>query len=510
MLFNSYIFILVFLPATFAVFHALRGRGLYRSSYLALVAASLIFYGWWSFPYLLLLVFLILFNFLTAKAMIHVRARHPVLLKPFLCVGITANLMVLCYYKYANFFVDNVNVFFKQDLHMAQVLLPIGISFFTFQKIGLLIDIYQNKVASLDLLDYALFVTFFPQLIAGPITHHSEVIPQFKQSKPVTLDSISWGMTIFAIGLSKKVMVADTIAKFATLQFNVCAKGQHLDFLAAWSAALSYAVQLYFDFSAYSDMAIGIGLLFGIHLPVNFNSPYKSKSIIEFWQRWHMTLSRFLRDYLYIPLGGNRKGPVRRYVNLLLTMLLGGIWHGAGWTFVVWGALHGTYLIINHGWRALLARLNISVPENNAGANLCSQALTFLAVLVGWVFFRAADVSIAWDILKSMMGLHGFLLPPSLAHWDHHAQFSRSPVDPAVTLVLALVLLSVTWFAPNTQTLMHYSGPEYSSHVQKQKQSPALQGPWRPTLSWALYAGFLFACSLMMLSKVSEFIYFQF
>ncbi len=248
---------------------------------------------------------------------------------------------------------DNLNAAAGLDLALGTVVLPIGISFFTFQKIAFLVDAYRGRVDRLNFIDFVLFVTFFPQLIAGPIVHHSEVMRQFRDQTPLSTQTVALGVTIFTIGLAKKVLLADTAALFASPLFDAVAAGARPDMLAAWGSALAYTAQLYFDFSGYSDMAIGGGLLFGIRLPVNFASPYKAESIIEFWHRWHITLSRFLREYLYIPLGGNLKGPSRRFVNLLITMLLGGLWHGAGWTFVVWGALHGFYLVVNHLWRAL-------------------------------------------------------------------------------------------------------------------------------------------------------------
>jgi len=263
--------------------------------------------------------------------------------------------------------------------------LPLGISFFTFQKIALLADAYEGKIQSLNFLDYALFVLFFPQLIAGPIVHHSEAMSQFQTRGPVQASVIAMGLTIFAIGLANKVLLADSLAVYATPQFDAAAAGAPLSFLAAWSGALAYTLQLYFDFSGYTDMAIGAALLFGVRLPLNFNSPYKARNIIDFWRRWHMTLSRFLRDYLYIPLGGNRHGKLSRYLNLFITMLFGGLWHGAGWTFIFWGALHGFYLAINHGWEALLARFGAGDVNPGGARRLGAQVVTFLAVVVGWV-----------------------------------------------------------------------------------------------------------------------------
>jgi alginate O-acetyltransferase complex protein AlgI len=312
MLFNSFPFIFAFLPLSLLVFHGLRCAGFERSSIFALTLLSLLFYGWWNPVYLLLLVPLMLANYAIAVRIAPHEAQRSGFAKPLLIVGLVTNLAVLGYFKYVNFFVDNLNTLFGFDVFLAHVVLPLGISFFIFQKIAFLVDAYRGKLDRLELLDYSLFVTFFPQLIAGPIVHHSEVLPQFRRRGGVSGQSIAIGVTIFAIGLAKKVLLADTAAVFATPLFASAAAGAQLDLLSAWSGALSYTAQLYFDFSGYSDMAIGAALLFGIRLPINFASPYKATSIIDFWRRWHITLSRFLRDYLYVPLGGNRLGNARR------------------------------------------------------------------------------------------------------------------------------------------------------------------------------------------------------
>lgn len=485
MLFNSYIFIFLFLPATAAVFHILRHIGLARAAIFSLVVASFIFYAWWSFKYLFLLSCLMLLDFFIARQIEKHRNTKRSIAKLYLILGLVFNLMALAFYKYANFFVDNLNALTGWALFLATIVLPIGISFFTFQKVAFLVDLYQNKIKKFNALDYALFVTFFPQLIAGPIVHHSEVIPQFEKLGKVLPRTVVTGMTIFIIGLSKKVLLADTVAQYATPHFDAVLTGVHLGFWTAWSAVLAYTAQIYFDFSAYSDMAIGIGLLFGIHLPVNFDSPYKSKSIIEFWRRWHITLSRFLRDYLYIPLGGNRKGKVRRYVNLLLTMLLGGIWHGAGWTFLIWGALHGFYLMVNHFWHSL------KLSSESKLFRFLSWALTFFAVIVAWVFFRAANLDTALDMLMSMAGGYGL---GSLA---------------ASALVIPAGLLLLAFLMPNTQQIMSYKPPAGTYGAYVAVKIPAVL-QWKPVPVWALFTGALFALCLMFMTQVSEFIYFQF
>jgi alginate O-acetyltransferase complex protein AlgI len=494
MLFNSYTFILGFMPLTLLLFHGLRAAGLTRSSTGLLAVLSLGFYGWWNPIYLLLIVPLIVANFALAASIVPRAGRRPRGARPLLVCGIVLNLATLGYFKYANFFVDNLNAVAGLDLALGKVVLPIGISFFTFQKIAFLVDAYRGKVDRLNFVDYALFVTFFPQLIAGPIVHHSEVIRQFREQARVSMSAIALGVTIFTIGLAKKVVLADTAALYASPLFDAVAAGVRPDALAAWSAALAYTAQLYFDFSGYSDMAIGAGLLFGIRLPVNFASPYQAESIIDFWHRWHITLSRFLRDYLYVPLGGNRKGGARRYVNLLITMVLGGFWHGAGWTFVIWGSLHGLYLVVNHLWRAFRGRFGRASETRTSLERRLGQAITFVAVVIAWVFFRSEDVGSAVRMLLAMAGNNGAAGPES--------------VDSTAALVVSAALLALAWLAPNTQELTGYEGPEGAYASTEARRPPPLR--WQPSAGWAVAIGCLFGIALMLMSKVSEFIYFQF
>jgi D-alanyl-lipoteichoic acid acyltransferase DltB (MBOAT superfamily) len=502
MLFNSYVFVLAFLPGTLLVFHALRFLGRERASIIALTLLSLFFYGWWDARYLLLLVPLMLGNFGLALLLTPRGGRHRPGTRWLLAAGVAGNLAVLGYFKYANFFVDNLNALLGLDLFLARVVLPLGISFFTFQKIAFLVDAYRGRVHHLDLPDYALFVSFFPQLIAGPIVHHSEVLPQFLRRGRVPPELLALGATIFVIGLAKKVLLADNAAPFASARFDAAAAGAQLGAADAWAGTLAYTVQLYFDFSGYSDMAIGAGLMFGIRLPVNFASPYKATSIIDFWRRWHITLSRFLRDYLYVPLGGNRRGRTRRYLNLFLTMLLGGLWHGAGWTFVIWGALHGAYLGVNHAWRALRERLGLSARWTGACNALPARALTFLAVVVAWVFFRADSASAALAMLRGMAGLNGALgraAGPAPAFADTGAAF-------AVTGLL----LALAWFAPSTQQITRYIGPEHEVVLDVHEAERGQVSRWRPSRPWAAASGLLLAACFMSMSRVSEFLYFQF
>lgn len=496
MLFNSYIFIFGFLPVTFFLYHSFLNKGRIRQALFILTAASLCYYGWWNPKNLLLIGGLMAFVYSIAKGILFYQNKKSPMKKCLLILGIAGNIAALGYFKYTNFIVDNINVFLTHDITIAKIILPIGISFFTFQKIALLVDVYYGKVSKLNFLDYALFVTFFPQLIAGPIVHHSEVMPQFSRLKKINWNTAAVALTIFFIGLAKKVILADTASRYSSPYFQAAAHGTHLNFLTSWSAVLSYTVQIYFDFSAYSDMAIGLGLLFGIRLPINFNSPYKALGIIDFWRRWHMTLSRFLRDYVYFSLGGNRKGPVLRYVNLLLTMLIGGIWHGAGWTFLIWGALHGTYLMINHGWRTLIERLNIHGISQNLFSHFLSRAVTFFAVVLGWVFFRAENMSSAFDILKSMSGGYGF-------------NMSQASSESQIGLGIAFSFLLIAWFMPNTQQITGYLAPDEKQSKDEVK-SFSFPLTWKPSKAWAVYTGILAAVCLMLFSKVSEFIYFQF
>lgn len=502
MLFSSYAFIFGFLPLSLMIFHGLRSLKLERCSIFALMALSLLFYGWWNPKYLLLLIPLTLANFYIAKAICQHRCTQPGTAKLIFIIGICGNLGVLGYFKYANFFIDNLNTLFGIDAPLAAIVLPLGISFFTFQKIAFLVDAYRGKLHDLNLLDFSLFVAFFPQLIAGPIVHHSEVLPQFKQYHGISGKLVTQGITLFTIGLAKKVLLADTVAMYATPQFEAVKAGMNLDILSAWSGALAYTAQLYFDFSGYSDMAIGAALLYGVRLPQNFASPYQATSIIDFWRRWHITLSRFLREYLYIPLGGNRHGRLRRHLNLFTTMLLGGLWHGAGWNFVIWGALHGLYLAINHSWRAIRPHMQwLPHPAGRIEVFVGSLS-TFLAIVIGWVFFRAENLGAAIKMCEAMIGLNGLSGSVSTAHSLPIA------IDSEMGLIASLSLLTLAWLSPNSQQLTRYIGPE-SIYCSGDTSLP-VSSPWQPSGPWAAVVGVMFGLCIMSLSKVSEFLYFQF
>lgn len=398
MLFNSTIFICAFLPVTFFVYFALTHARLFVASKAWLVLASLFFYSWWNISYLPLLLISIIVNFAIGRSLSEDRPLK-ISRKQLLITGIIFNLGLLGYFKYAGFFVENINDVTGAEFPVPHIILPLAISFYTFQKIAYLVDSYRGLTKEYDFLGFALFVTFFPQLIAGPIVHHTEMMPQFDNRFNLVkrYRNIALGLFIFAIGLFKKVIIADTFAVWANTGFG---SEQTLTFFAAWATSLSYTFQLYFDFSGYTDMAIGAALLFNIRLPVNFNSPYKAANIRDFWQRWHMTLSRFLRDYVYIPLGGNRFGLPRTCVNLFATFLIGGIWHGASWMFLLWGALHGVALVLHRLWN----HIGMRMPA------LLGWFITFMFINVTWVFFRAENMAVATKVLLGMTGWNGVVV----------------------------------------------------------------------------------------------------
>jgi D-alanyl-lipoteichoic acid acyltransferase DltB (MBOAT superfamily) len=500
MLFSSYTFLFQFLPATVLAFAAAR-RHSPRAGIMVLAGASLFFYGAWQPVYLLLLIISIAVNFALG-----LRMEDPLRRRAIGTFGVALNLAVLCYFKYTNFVFDSLNTLTGAPLPFVNIVLPLGISFFTFQQIAYLVDVMRGAKVERDIVSFTLFVSFFPHLIAGPLVHHAEMIPQFKRGRTGRSAVLAArGLAIFAAGLFKKVVIADNLAQFVSPVFAHLDAGGGVTTPWAWLATLAYSLQIYFDFSGYSDMAIGLALLFGIRLPVNFRSPYRAISIIEFWRRWHITLSRFLRDYLYIPLGGNRLGEQRRYLNLLVTMLLGGLWHGAGWNFLVWGGLHGLYLCINHLWRAWRGGKADASPTGPAAKGVC-WAITFFAVVLGWVFFRARTADGAWQMLG---GLFGFGAGSSAYVPSGILRLMDLPVlvgeerllligGGAVALGLAIALA-----LPNVPQLFGYR--EY-------RHAPEKAGllRWRPNGVWALVTALALAISLFGMWQRLEFLYFQF
>jgi alginate O-acetyltransferase complex protein AlgI len=394
-LFNTFSFFAVFLPLALLGYF-LCSRVSLRSSIVALLLASVAFYCYWDVSFFPVLALSVCCNYALGKMISSARAHHAPAARRWLVAGLVFNLSLLVFFKYFEFLLSNFSLLTGIAHQPLGIKLPIGISFFTFTQIAYLVDCHAGKVREYKPENYGLFVTYFPHLIAGPILHHRDMMPQFDrpESHRFARGRLTLGLLFFTVGLFKKVILADGVARYVGPVFDV--NYAHLTVLEAWAGALAYTFQLYFDFSAYSDMAYGLSYMFGIVLPINFNSPYRAVSIIDFWRRWHITLSTFLRDYLYIPLGGNRNGGVKRYWNLLVTMLLGGLWHGASWTFVVWGGLHGGYLIVNHGLRHLLGE------RSSAPLRALGWLATFLAVVVGWVFFRAGSMRGAWAVLHAM------------------------------------------------------------------------------------------------------------
>jgi alginate O-acetyltransferase complex protein AlgI len=404
MLFNSYGFIFIFLPVTFFIYFYLNKKRLTKVGKGWLFFSSLLFYSWWNINYLPIILGSVLFNYFVGCALYRSSDEEKIIglfhKKRILVFGIILNLSLLGYFKYVDFFIENINLAFNPQISLLNLALPLGISFFTFQQIAYLVDSFKRKTECYDFLNYAVFVTFFPQLIAGPIIRSSEMMPQYNnaRNKIINYKNISVGLFVFSIGLFKKVVLADTFSTWATAGFDA---GRILNLFEAWATSLSYTFQLYFDFSGYADMAIGAAFLFNIKLPMNFNSPYKALSIQDFWRRWHITLSRFLKDYIYIPLGGNRGNNYRTYSNLLATFLVGGIWHGVGWTFVFWGFLHGVALVINRIWSLTSIKLPVIV----------AWFITFNFVNIAWIFFRANEWSTAVKVLISMFSLEHVFFP---------------------------------------------------------------------------------------------------
>lgn len=525
MLFNSRPFLLAFLPLTLLLVLGLRHLGRRSSAKAALIGASLFFYGWWSPKYLVLLLGLLAFNYGVARFLLRAgTAEQPSRMRaPVFVFGLAANVLALGYFKYATYLVALLDHHTPIHLKISAVVLPLGLSFITFQKIAFLADIYSGAVTGFAFADYAIFVTFFPQLIAGPIVHHAEVIPQLERPDALRFDrlKIATGLSLFVIGLVKKAVFADTVGPAASAVFSLAARGGSVDFFSAWSGAFAYMLQLYFDFSAYSDMAIGLGLMFGVHLPFNFNSPYKATSIIDFWQRWHITLTRFLTAYIYNPIvvGLTRRRAARglsvvtrkgmtpgaflalQALPTLVTMLICGVWHGAGFQFVAFGLLHGVYLIINHAYRAIRGARGVTAPPR--GVQIWGRALTLLAVLVAQVIFRADSFKAARVVLRGMTGRAGFVIPASI-DWE--------------IVAFALGLFLVTQLAPNSQELLgsvlvrlRASGARRVAGAKKPEPERRWYRPvWKPNLAWGLVLAAAGFYAMLQSSGASEFLYFNF
>ena len=487
--FNSYPYF-VFLAVAVLGFRLLETRGP-TGRRIFLLVMSYGFYAWWRADFLLLLLGSTLVNFLLGRA-IEAQQKQGQNSRPFLAAGLVFNLGLIALFKYDTLFVSSANDLLGLGWPVPHLFLPLAISFFTFEQISYLVDADAGKTDGYSPLDYALFVAYFPHLIAGPIVRHNDLIPQFRQLQARN-DDLATGVTLFTIGLAKKSLIADNLAPFADAVFDAAGRGTHLGMTDAWLGTLFFAFQIYFDFSAYSDMALGSSIMLGIRLPVNFHSPYKSAGIIEFWRRWHISLSAFLRDYLYIPLGGNRQGRTRRYLNLFITMLLGGLWHGANWTFMLWGGLHGLYLSINHAFRRLTK--TVAVPAVwHLPLRAASVLLTFAATTLAWIVFRAPDLASARNVLGGFAGL------------GHSGIVSFTPLAGAALLLL----FGLVWFMPNSMEMLWRHDPALPSPYANQPVSPAPRFFWRPTRLQAALYGVLCIVAVLALANLKPFIYFQF
>ncbi|HLZ03220.1 MAG TPA: MBOAT family protein [Bradyrhizobium sp.] len=501
MLFTQFEFLFLFLPLTFAGYFLIAylvDAPAARLSWLA--AASLVFYSYWDVRFVPIILVSIVFNYV--MGLLIARQSNQTARGWVLAAAVTVNLAAIGFFKYTNFAIHIFDAITRAKYPSLAIVLPLGISFFTFTQIAYLADVYGGYPNEKSFTKYALFVTYFPHLIAGPILHHREMMPQFgsKAGRTLSAENVAIGLTILVIGLFKKSFIADGFALIANPVFQAAAQQHYLHILDAWAGAFAYSLQIYFDFSGYSDMAIGLSLLFGIRLPFNFDAPYKSQSIVEFWRRWHISLSRFLRDYLYIPLGGNRYGERRRSFNLAATMVLGGLWHGAGWTFVIWGALHGLFLTINHRWtefaqkRPALARVTKSwwYP-------IAALVLTQVAIVFAWVFFRADNFHEAVRVIQAMAG-----------------RADQSRVAPRLVDVYGGASIALGYFAclilPNVNAMFAHWSVGLETYKNERPWS-ILNLTWRPSVAWALTTSLVLFVAVMInlvAGDSSQFLYFQF
>ncbi len=522
MLFNSPVYLFFFLPVVVWIYFLLNRWRFAPAATVWLVMSSLFFYAYWNTSYLLIIVSSILINF-TFGTMLHQTGKKRFSLRRYrfthkvvLLSGVLFNIGLLGYFKYADFFLGNINGVFGTSYPLPNLVLPLAISFFTFQQIAYLVDCSRENANEYDFLNYCLFVSFFPQLIAGPIVHHQEMMPQFARlrNRIFSYQNMALGIFFFSMGLFKKVWIADQFSIWASMGFD---SASALSFFDAWGASLSYTFQLYFDFSGYADMAIGSALFFNIILPINFNSPYKAGNIQEFWRRWHMTLSRWLREYLYIPMGGNRKGSIRTYTHLFLTFLLAGLWHGAGWTFVLWGVLHGIALVVHRVW----SKLGMRMP------GMLGWSLTFLFVNASWVVFRATTLEGGLRVLKGMCGLNGFMVTSTFTdlfqqitfiHQYLHTRWVGSVSLPSEMYWYLLCFAIVLFLLPNTCQVAGFTGMFDEKAVARDqrgfRQSSVIRFfcSFKPNCYWALFSGIVFSMAMYRLLRVAptEFLYFNF
>lgn len=506
MLFNSYEFLFLFLPVLGAVWWVVACTARQWLP-MVLLAASALFYALWGVRFFVLLAGMTCLNYilgLALDAMPDARS-GPLTRKRLLGLAVALNLLPLCWFKYAAFLLDNINLLPGVHIAFTHPGLPLGISFYTFLQIAWLVTVYRREARPEGFGTYAVFVSSFPYVISGPIVRYGQIAPQLGTLSAPDAARAAPALTVFVIGLAKKVLLADTVAVYADSIFHAAEKGFPLTSAEAWAGSLAYTFQLYFDFSGYTDMAIGVALLLGLRLPDNFDSPYKSTGIVDFWRRWHITLSSWLRDFLYIPLGGSRKGRLRQYRNLFLTMLLGGIWHGAGWPFVVWGALHGAMLSINHFFRSWVRD---RLPERvltHPGVRLCCIALTFLCINAAWVVFRAETMQGALHIYSAMLeGFRGGLA----GSWE--VLFPNNYVTDARCLCLLALCGLLVWGFPNTRELVFGRSTVIRGTAGPETVISRPWLSWTPSCVWATWLAVLAMGALILLSRKSVFLYFKF
>lgn len=477
MIFSSYEFIYIFLPITLIVYFILAKLNNRKIQHQFLIVMSLVFYSWFNISYLWIILFSIIFNY-TMAILIDKFNKNYLNKKIIFIIGISGNVLLLGYFKYYDFFMSNINYIFNSQYNIKNILLPLGISFFTFQQISFLLSCYRGEEKISDFTEYCLFVTFFPQLVAGPMVLYSEMIHQFKEEsrRYINWDNIAAGLYIFSIGLFKKIVIADTLSLWANNGFeNV----SNLGFLAGWATVISYTFQVYFDFSGYSDMAIGLSKMINIDLPINFNSPYKSRNIGEFWRRWHITLGRALSNYIYIPLGGNRKGELKTYRNLVITFLVSGLWHGASWLFIFWGAIHGLANIVQRIWK----KSKLQLPKG------ISVFITFIFINFTWILFRAENFNQAKKVFKAMLSFKALnIMQVGELFYDGMMSLPLL-LGSLVILSTLIILLVIVFWAPNSLYFMNRFKMDNKRII--------------------ITASLLYI-STICLSRVSAFIYFNF
>lgn len=462
MLFNSYIFLFVFLPITLITYFYLNKLNMEKTSKVFLFLASFVFYAWFNVYYTPILLFSILFNFYFGIKL----SKCVNYKKTVLTIGIMGNIILLGYFKYMDFFIENFNWALNKDVNLLHLALPLGISYFTFQQIAFLVDSYRGETKEYNFLNYSLFITFFPQLLMGPIMHHKELIPQFqiKVRKIFNLENIALGLFIFSIGLAKKTLLGDPLTDYAQYAFD---NAQKLTMIEAWYASVSYVLSYYFDLSGYADMAIGLGKMFNIDIPKNFNSPYKARNFADYWKRWHITLSKFLGDYVYKSLGGNKSVVWIVYLNIMITFLVSGFWHGAGWNFLVWGILNGIFVVMAHMMKKRNLQMNFFI----------AWSLMFLGLILTRILFVSDSFSDAWYVSYTLFDINNLKFE-NLFYIDVYLQ----------SFYIALAFYIALF----------------------RKNSMEIAENFTPNFKYILYTVILLSRSLFTFSNAKPFLYFQF